>query len=154
MDSYGRLAGELTVLLLGMKEQHAHVVERAPVDCEVAGAVVLGRLAAMGPVRLTVLAAELGLDPSSVSRQVASLERCGLLRKEREDTDLRAQRLVLTDEGHAAVATLRAAFAERLAALTPGFSPADVADLANRLARLNTELKDHRALLGERQETV
>lgn len=149
-----RLAGELTALLRGMKELHAHVVDQAPVACEVAGAIVLGRLAVLGPVRLTVLAAELGRDPSSVSRQVAVLERSGLLSKERDDADLRAQRLVLTEEGRAAVETLRACFAQRLAALTPGFTTAQVDDLAARLARFNTEIKDHRALLGARQETA
>jgi DNA-binding MarR family transcriptional regulator len=154
MDSYVRLAGELTALLRGMKDLHAHVVERAPVSCEPAGAIVLGRLSVLGPVRLTVLASELGLDPSSVSRQVAVLERAGLLSKERDDSDLRAQRLVLTDAGQAAVETLRASFAERLAELTPGFSAKEVAELADRLARLNTEIKDHRALLGDRQETA
>lgn len=154
MDSYVRLAGELTALLRGLKELHAHVVEHAPVACEPAGAVVLSRLSVLGPVRLTVLASELGLDPSSVSRQVAVLERAGLLSKERDDNDLRAQRLVLTKAGQAAVATLRASFAQRLAELTPGFSAKEVAELADRLARFNTEIKDHRALLGDRQETA
>ena len=154
MDSHARLAAELSLLVRGMKELHGQVVEDARVPCEPAGAVVLSRLDALGPVRLTTLAAELGLDPSSVSRQVAALERVGLLSKERDDRDLRAQRLVLTAAGRSAVNGLRTAFAQRLAQLTPGISPAEVDDLADRLARLNTEIKEHRALSGDRQETA
>lgn len=154
MDSYARLASELTALLRGMKDLHAFVVEHADVPFETAGAIVLTRLDSLGPVRLTTLAAELRLDPSSVSRQVAVLERHGLLSKERDDADLRAQRLTLTDKGNAAVQQLRAAFAERLAQLTPGYSRAEIDELVDRLARLNTEITEHRALLGTRQETA
>lgn len=153
MDSYPRLASELTALLRGMKDLHAQVVEEAGLPCETAGAIVLSRLQTLGPVRLTVLAAELRLDPSSVSRQVAVLERCGLLSKERDDSDLRAQRLVLTEQGEAAVAQLRAAFARRLAELTPSYRAGEVDDLADRLGRFNAEIAQHRAP-GARQETA
>jgi len=154
VDSYARLAGELTTLLRTMKDLHAQVVDHAAVPCEPAGAVVLSRLETLGPVRLTALAAELRLDPSSVSRQVAVLERSGLVSKERDDTDLRAQRLALTEAGRAAVTELRSLFARRLEQLVPGYSRAEVDDLVARLSRFNTEIKEHRAGPGARQETA
>jgi DNA-binding MarR family transcriptional regulator len=144
MDPHVRLAGELTALLRSLKELHAHVVESASVACEPAAAVALTRLDKLGPVRLTTLAAELGLDPSSASRQVAALERAGLVGKEKDDTDQRACLLVLTPEGRAAATTLRSAFGARLAERTPGFTAAEVEDLSDRLARFNADLTAHR----------
>jgi DNA-binding MarR family transcriptional regulator len=144
MDEYGRLAMELTSLLRGMKELHTRVVEDSDLPCEVAGTFVLGRLAVLGPVRLTQLAHELGLDPSSVSRQVSSLERHGLVAKEKDPGDLRAQQLVLTSAGEAAVASLREARARELQRLLPGWDAAELDDLTARLGRLNTDIAARR----------
>lgn len=144
MDEYGRLAMELTTLLKGMKELHARVVEDSDLPCELAGTFVLGRLAVLGPVRLTQLAHELALDPSSVSRQVSSLERHGLVVKEKDPGDLRAQQLVLTPAGEAAVAALREARARELQRLLPDWAPAELDDLTAQLSRLNTDIAARR----------
>jgi DNA-binding MarR family transcriptional regulator len=154
VDAFGQLAGELTSLLRAMKELHTQVVERSDLPCEVAGTFVLGRLAVSGPVRLTQLAHELGLDPSSVSRQVSSLERNGLVAKERDPRDLRAQQLALTDRGLAAVTSLREARAQALSLLMPGWSDDDLAALTAALGRLNTDLAANRETPGARQETA
>jgi DNA-binding MarR family transcriptional regulator len=152
MDAFGRLAGELTSLMRAMKELHTRVVEESDLPCEVAGTFVLGRLAVLGPVRLTQLAQELGLDPSSVSRQVSALERSRLVTKEKDESDLRAQRLVLTDAGLAAVETLRVARARELARLLPGWTDADVDDLTAALGRLNTDLAAHRDVPARQEQ--
>lgn len=144
MDEHGRLAMELTSLLRGMKELHTRVVEQSDLPCEVAGTFVLGRLAALGPVRLTELARELGLDPSSVSRHVSSLQRHGLVAKERDPGDLRAQQLVLTAAGEAAVASLREARARELARLLPAWAPAELDALTALLGRLNHDIAAQR----------
>lgn len=146
---------ELTTLLRGMKELHTRVVEASDLPCELAGTFVLGRLAVLGPVRLTQLAQELGLDPSSVSRQVSSLERHGLVAKEKDAGDLRAQQLVLTPAGEAAVAALRAARARELARLLPDWAPAELDGLTALLGRLNTDIATHRDTpVVARQETA
>jgi DNA-binding MarR family transcriptional regulator len=154
MNEYVRLAAELTTSLRALKELHVNALGRTELRCELAGAMVLSRLDALGPVRLTDLALALGLDPSSVSRQVTALERAGLVARERDPSDLRAQRLVVTREGTEAVTSLRAARAAALATLTPGWTADDLDDLTHRLARLNTDLEANRALLGSRQETA
>jgi DNA-binding MarR family transcriptional regulator len=153
MDTYGRLAQELTLLLRVMKGLHARVVEESDLPFEVAGSFVLGRLAVLGPVRLTQLAQELGLDPSSVSRQVSSLERHGLVTKEKDESDLRAQRLVLTEQGHAAVVALREGRARELERLLPGWSERELDDLTTALSRLHHDLAHHDlAARRDRQE--
>lgn len=154
MERYARLATELTLLLRAMKALHAHAVEQTHMPCELAGAVVLARLEALGPVRLTELAQALGLDPSSVSRHVTALERAGLVTREKDPTDQRALHLVLTAQGEDAVRALAAARAEALATLTPGWSTEEIDDLADRLARLHTDITAHRALLDARQESA
>ena len=148
MDAFGRLAGELTSMMRALKELHTRVVEDSDHPFEVAGSFVLGRLDVLGPVRLTQLAQELGLDPSSVSRQVSALERSGLVAKEKDATDQRAQRLLLTDSGRAAVRALRDARSRELARLLPGWTAADLDALTTALGRLNNDLAAQR----ERQE--
>lgn len=150
VDHYSRLAVELTSLLRAMKDLHTRALDQSDLPCEVAGAMVLARLEALGPVRLTGLAQALGLDPSSVSRQVSALERFGLVLREKDPTDQRAQQLVLTERGTTAVATLQEARARALARLTPGWSSADIDDLTDRLARFNTDLAAHRDVLESR----
>jgi DNA-binding MarR family transcriptional regulator len=154
MDSYTQLWGEFALLLRGLKDINGHVLEATGVRCEQAGAHVLGRLDLLGPVRLTELAHALGLDPSSVSRQVTALERFGLVAREKDPADQRAQRLHLTDKGSDIVAVLRRARAEALERMTPGWSAQDIDDLTDRLARLNHELEVNRDLLDAQQETA
>jgi DNA-binding MarR family transcriptional regulator len=154
MDSYERLWGEFASLLREMKEINAHSIEITGARCEQAGAAVLGRLDLLGPVRLTDLAGALGLDPSSVSRQVTALERLGWVAREKDPADLRAQRLHLTERGTSVVNDLRRARAEALSQLTPHWTMEEIDDLAGRLARLNHDLEAHRELLAARQETA
>jgi DNA-binding MarR family transcriptional regulator len=149
MTSHVRLWGEFASLLRELKDLNAHVLETAGVRCEVAGAHVLSRLEVLGPVRLTELAGALGLDPSSVSRQVSALERSGWVTREEDPHDRRATRLLLTASGSDVVDVLRKARAEALARVTPDWSAADLDELADRLARLNHDLGTHRALLGD-----
>ena len=154
MDAYARLAGELTLLLRAMKDLHVRALEQTRMPCEMAGAVVLARLEALGPVRLTELAHALGLDPSSVSRQVTALERAGLVAREKDPTDQRALHLVLTEAGAAAVHALVLARAEALATRTPGWTTSEIDDLTDRVARLHTDITAHRAHPDARQESA
>lgn len=152
-DSYEELWREFSSLLRGLKEINTHALGISGVRCEQAGALVLHRLELLGPVRLTDLANALGLDPSSVSRQVSALERAGWVAREKDPQDLRAQRLVLTPKGLDVVEVVRTARQEALARLTPGWSVQEVDDLTSRLARLNHDLEAHRNVLSAQQES-
>ena len=154
MDNHARLWGEFSSLLRGLKDLNAHALESAGVRCELAGAAVLGRLELLGPVRLTELAGALGLDPSSVSRQVTSLERSGWVAREKDPDDQRAQRLHLTARGCEVVAVLRKARVEALARVTPDWTTDDLDALTDRLARLNNDLETNRHRLDARLENA
>ncbi len=154
MDGRTRLLAELSSALRGMKDLSAHAIEVSDLRIELAGAHVLGRLSALGPVRLTALACALGLDPSSVSRQVTSLERSGWVRREDDPDDRRATRLHLTPAGQEVVDQISAVRAASLARVTPDWTDTDLDALADQLARLNHDLDDHRTRLDARLENA
>ncbi|MGW0995983.1 MarR family winged helix-turn-helix transcriptional regulator [Streptomyces sp. NPDC002523] len=80
---------------------------------------LLGHLEERGGCRATDLAAHYALDKSTVSRQVAALERSGLIERRLDPEDHRVQVLHLTEAGEEILAQVtrsrRDAFRERLA---------------------------------------
>jgi DNA-binding MarR family transcriptional regulator len=80
---------------------------------------LLGHLEESGGCRATDLAAHYALDKSTVSRQVAALERADLVERRLDPEDHRVQVLHLTEAGRLILAQVtesrRAAFRERLA---------------------------------------
>ena len=93
-----------------------------------------------GPRRVTDLAATIGVGKPTVSRQVALLEEIGLVAKEADPRDGRAQQVALTADGRRHVEDLRARrhefFTDRLAA----WETNELEDLARYLHRLNGSL--------------
>lgn len=154
MDSSAYLWGEIAALVRGLKDLNSSAIDAAGLRLEPAGVHVLNRLALLGPVRLTDLACALGLDPSSVSRQVTAVERAGYVRREPDTSDGRATRLVLTDQGSEAAASVQEKRAQALKVLTPGWSEDDHHELANLLARLNHDLAANGHLLDAALESA
>ncbi|MEU2715550.1 MarR family winged helix-turn-helix transcriptional regulator [Streptomyces sp. NPDC007205] len=80
---------------------------------------LLSHLEEQAGCRATDLAAHYALDKSTVSRQVAALERAGLIERRPDPEDARVQVLHLTQAGREILAQVtrsrRAAFRERLA---------------------------------------
>ncbi|MEU1178564.1 MarR family winged helix-turn-helix transcriptional regulator [Streptomyces sp. NPDC005820] len=99
---------------------------------------LLGHLEESGGCRATDLAALHALDKSTVSRQVAALERAALIERRVDPEDHRVQLLHLTDAGRRILAQVtesrRAAFRERLA----GWPQGDLERFAEYLVRYNT----------------
>ena len=60
---------------------------------------LLGHVAIAGPSRLSALAADVCLDLSTVSRQVAALEAAGLVRRTADASDRRASLIEATETG-------------------------------------------------------
>lgn len=114
---------------------------------------VLVRLAGKECTRSRDLAHAEGLDPSTMSRRLASLAERGLIRRSADPADGRAQVLALTAEGEQ---TLRAERARRVALVTDALSDwpdADRDDLARLLARLADTIESTRAARGVDLET-
>jgi DNA-binding MarR family transcriptional regulator len=98
---------------------------------------LLGHLEESGGCRATDLAAHYALDKSTVSRQVAALERAGLIERRPDAEDQRVLVLHLTEAGRRILAQVtesrRAAFRERLA----DWPAEDLARFADYLVRYN-----------------
>ncbi len=101
---------------------------------------ILRRLAADGPANVNAIALALGLDGSTVTRQVSALEADGLVSRVRDPADGRAIVVAPTPEGLARMATVRRARQDVYARILADWSAADRADLAALLGRLNADL--------------
>ncbi|HVV30151.1 MAG TPA: MarR family transcriptional regulator [Mycobacteriales bacterium] len=109
----------------------------------------LFRLQCAGPQRGSELAHELGLDLSTVSRQVAGLVRQGLVRKTSDPDDGRAWLLELTAAGRRLVQQGMAARETFLDELLVHWTEDDLRTFGQLLDRFNAAL-DARRVVAER----
>src|SRR5687767_14756934 len=124
-----------------MRLVHALKTQMATADTrDRAAHVLLFPLARLGPLRQSALAELVHADPSTVSRHVAALVDQGLVRRIADESDGRASRLVVTDEGHAALETLRQERESHLARVTAAWSDAELATFTTLFGRLLDDL--------------
>jgi DNA-binding MarR family transcriptional regulator len=140
MDATDEVAEQLMAMLRGFKGLHGDVTDRVGLRVEMPAAAVLGVLAERGPSRASTLAELLRLDLSSVSRQVAALEREGWVQRERDPADQRASLLELSPAGRDLLDRLRAARGEALRAVLTDWSPDDLTTFARGLERFALDL--------------
>lgn len=108
------------------------ISERADVACcgmTVAQAATLETLDASGPLRLGALGRRLGIQPSTLTRNLARLEERGLVRRVADPDDARASSVALSDAGREAARRLRRqddAFARAVLARLPAEKSVEV----------------------------
>jgi DNA-binding MarR family transcriptional regulator len=95
-------------------------------------------------LRLTDLSAEIGVGKPSVSRQVALLEQLGVVHKEADPQDGRAQAISLTEQGASQLAAAQAARRRIFHTLLEDWSVEELSTLAALLTKLNQSYKAHR----------
>jgi DNA-binding MarR family transcriptional regulator len=105
---------------------------------------VLARLQLGGPARPSVLAAEFGVAPRTITELVDILERDGLVARKADPTDRRALLVTLTGQGKAALAV---AGATRTRLMKQVFGALEADDRAT-MARLLQALDDAMAPLS------
>ena len=120
--------------------QHERIAELGAVSLETSLYPVLRRVAE-GVPRLTDLAELLGVELSTVSRQVRQLEDLGLVDRAADPDDGRAVSLSLTAAGRQALADFQVARRRRMAELLDDWSGPDRAELARLLTRLATAIE-------------
>jgi DNA-binding MarR family transcriptional regulator len=101
---------------------------------------VLARIAGGGPVRLSEVAGELCVDLSTVSRQVATLEADGLIRRTPDPSDRRASLIEATDAGTTVFTRHRKIWLAALQALLADWTPTERREFASLFARLNDSI--------------
>lgn len=109
----------------------------------VSGAHALDALAALGPLSLNALAAELFVDKSTACRVVGALEDRGWVRRLPDDADGRAIRIRLTPAGAALQAQLRDDAVWEVQAMLAGFAPEVRGEMLGFLRRLTRTSARH-----------
>lgn len=131
------LERELTVFLRRARASSVEMARSVHPDLEPAAYSLLSRLAEAGEQRATELAGYFGVGKATVSRQLAALERLGLVDRAPDPLDGRAFLMRLTEEGRSRVSWVRRARRERYRRRLAALEPAEIADLARLLHRLN-----------------
>jgi DNA-binding MarR family transcriptional regulator len=106
---------------------------------------LLNRLDSEGPMGVKALAASMGIDSSTVTRQVAPLVETGFVKRTSHPEDGRAVVLELSARGHARLAEVRSSRRELMAALTHDWEPAERRQFCVLLSRFNTALSARQA---------
>jgi DNA-binding MarR family transcriptional regulator len=132
-------------IIFGAIRQHFRAVEKA---CGVSGAQVwvLATLAQKPGLRVTELAEALSIHASTASNLLDKIEKAGLIRRERGQSDQRVVRLYLTEAGSAALATAPQPFTGVLPHALGQLHP----DTLARLGRDLDELIGHLDLANDR----
>ncbi|GGV02674.1 MarR family winged helix-turn-helix transcriptional regulator [Streptomyces spectabilis] len=101
---------------------------------------LLNRLDKEGPMGVKALAASMGIDSSTVTRQVAPLVDTGLVKRTSHPEDGRAVVLQLSPRGQARLDEVRSSRRELMAELTQDWTPEERTGFTALLTRFNTAL--------------
>ena len=101
---------------------------------------LLHRLDREGPMGVKALAAGMGIDSSTVTRQVAPLVDSGLVKRTSHPEDGRAVVLQLSPRGAARLEQVRSSRRELMERLTDGWSESERATFCSLLTRFNSAL--------------
>ncbi|WP_197358271.1 MarR family winged helix-turn-helix transcriptional regulator, partial [Streptomyces clavuligerus] len=101
---------------------------------------LLNRLDREGPMGVKALAAGMGIDSSTVTRQVAPLVDTGLVKRTSHPEDGRAVVLQLSPRGQARLEEVRTSRRALMAQVTDGWSDEEKESFCSLLTRFNTAL--------------
>ena len=121
-----------------------YISRQAGDDIDQAGMAVLYTLRGEETdLRVTDLAARLGIDAPAVTRKAQQLERLGLVSRARDADDARASRLRLTPEGCQVLRRFLLARHQWLAALLADWPGAECREFARLLSRFTDDIDQH-----------
>jgi DNA-binding MarR family transcriptional regulator len=106
---------------------------------------LLHRLDKEGPMGVKALASSMGIDSSTVTRQVAPLVDTGLVKRTSHPEDGRAVVLQLSPRGAARLEEVRSSRRRLMAELTDDWTPEDREAFCALLRRFNQALSDRQA---------
>ncbi len=110
---------------------------------------LLNRLDNEGPMGVKALAASMGIDSSTVTRQVAPLVDTGLVKRTSHPEDGRAVVLQLSPRGLARLEEVRSSRRQLMAELTQDWAPEEREAFCSLLTRFNTALSTRMAAAPE-----
>jgi DNA-binding MarR family transcriptional regulator len=140
-ETRDRLTSSVTQLVRTGRHVSARAATQLYGELPSFGWAMLVPLARDGDQRCSALAAQVGVDVSVASRQLAVLARLGYVERRPDPDDGRATLLRLTDAGGAALAAARALRADWSLTALSGWEEADACLLSDLLERLVTDLE-------------
>lgn len=142
-DDFKALQRNLTMVVRRtvIPRAHERILSRAGVDIDRVEAVALGRIADRRQMRVTELAAQLGVACSTAGRHAANLEGGGMVTRSPDPEDGRVTVVEVTDRGVRLIEHLRAAHSDLLAEALEDWDPADVDRLVSLLGHLAEDLR-------------
>lgn len=139
------LERELTRFFRRSRVASTSIAAQVHPDLDVASYTVLVTISDLsgslpGGVRAIDVAETLGLHKSTMSRNIAVLERLGLVAREPSVEDARARILTITEPGRRSLDAAVTARRQRVSTTLGRWSEADLRDLARLLGQLNDDL--------------
>jgi DNA-binding MarR family transcriptional regulator len=143
MGSVETIETELALLLRRAEATRRATTGQAHRALDRAAYVILRHLGDSGPVNIGQLADALRVDASTATRQVAAMEREGLLRRDRDPQDGRGSVVSVTPAGARRMRSVREARRELYERILIDWSDDDRSALATLLHRLNQSMDSH-----------
>lgn len=140
-DDVIAVAENLIRLTRTFARRRAQILAIAAHDVEWSAHIVLKCLASEGPLRSGAIAEHIRADPSTVSRQVASLVKEGLLERRADPVDGRASLLVLTAKANETLKHHDDIRNEKYAQMLEDWSEADLRRFAALLRRFTNDFE-------------
>ena len=137
-DGLDLIETEMAVLSRALEGMH----RRSEIyrDLDRASYLLARTLDTTGPVSINGLASLLGLDATTVTRQVATMETAKLVVRRADPDDRRVSLIGLSANGRRKMRAVQLARKERIASLLGDWSKGDRRQLGRLLARFNDEL--------------
>jgi DNA-binding MarR family transcriptional regulator len=128
-------------LMRSFHRAKARYLAEASHDVEWSAQVVLRLLVHEGPMRASAIAGALHSDPSTVSRQVATMVKDGLLERRADPEDGRASILALTTKADAVIAEHERVRLAHFAAMLSDWDERDLSQFAVMLRRFTEDFE-------------
>lgn len=141
-ELYERLQHEVAVFARRAEQTRLGGVDRVRNCMDRAAYLLLNRLDREGPMGVKALAEGMGIDSSTVTRQVAPLVESGLVKRTSHPEDGRAVVLALSPRGQSRLAEVRASRRALMAEITDDWTPIERADFTTLLGRFNAALSE------------
>ncbi|MGF7238365.1 MAG: MarR family winged helix-turn-helix transcriptional regulator [Frankia sp.] len=143
-EHVAEVAGSVTRLVHLFSRSRARVLDSAQYEGEWAAKILLAVLVMHGPMRAGALADRLQSDPSTISRQIASLVREGMVERQPDPEDRRASLLVATSKANEAHQRHLDHRNTHFRAMLADWDDHDCALLATLVARLNEDFERYK----------
>ncbi|MCW2873328.1 MarR family transcriptional regulator [Actinacidiphila oryziradicis] len=113
---------------------------------------LLNRLDNEGPMGVKALAEGMGIDSSTVTRQVAPLVDSGLVKRTSHPEDGRAVVLALSPRGRGRLDEVRTSRRQLMSVVTEGWTETEREIFCELLGRFNVALSDYHSAVGQSPE--